>query len=1512
MADSFLEQLERQKQLARESADEYEKGIALSKEIARLKAEKVKHQQTIVKNLESTREKVGTIDRFGSALGAFSPTDALHKLNQDLFTVQEQHKNWSNTLVNAHKTVVNFQKNYAKSVFNNLRTAATGEDYNKDFKRYSDIIYEQMGIQKKKGFQVADIAGFAGDVGTDLGNIVSPVKIAYQSFQSIGTQAVKIASRAPKIKTLIDTMGRNIDVFHDISKVYSEKTLFDIKMAMKEAVGSGDFSRLQALRNGWVKDSSGAVSKWKPATIGGMSTERAPLDKFLLDMFPEQFGQTIKTGKPSSIISASQQSKGILSDTLKPLVASVGRALEVTNQGYKWLMTWSPRFQTRNIAGATFQNVSEYSTKEIVTGRFLKDYIEAFKVVWNKGVDKQTGEFSKYWTTMQKYGEIGVEGIGGQGAAKLPKTLATFNENVQRYVSVLRETRYGKNVDQAVVKTSNVLYEYNQKYMTPFMKEVGKVVPFLAYNVGQLKYMPDALQRLASKYNFLTKLDKNTQDSFLKENPQLTPDYQKDQFMVGNIGNFGIQAEGFLRLFTGGIKDGMREAWGQLAPLFSGAIELATNWKVFEGKKLAEDTSTKKYQDSFILSTLAGDPFRTGEGNAYLKFAVEKFAGPLLSSIQKMFDSKSPWYSGFTSVRAYDNDPAGLRRIAGAEAAAEKQGGWFAVLKERFGFGPGTANAAPLNVTIDSGDPVSKSASAEIQAWSKRNAGGRDVFGKEYVWGAGYEQTMFRQQTARWAAAEARNALNAGPDIGANFMQYSRVIIDDLLNDARWTGRQNDPEFKRIFDSTQQMLEWMRPRMRTEEGQFSSELLALYRRSMGKEATDIAFNKAQEDWVAFIGKTADMLRAAAGTSLESIIKTAQAEKLALGAQTGSGNVQYSDREIAARRYAIDAAAEEKIRKLEGRANVATSNILTAWANGTANELEKLNYLKEAAYKKFLGSDDYKSFVEDKVNGEQQFQAWRAAFEREWDYKISQQRVKEIESYLKQVKAMAQGEAEEIVAALEAAFARGGVSINEYFQTKIQADTQASIKTFEAIVDVFKAQMQSIPEVPYAQPSEPKYNVNQTRAKAFKPTIDQATFMEIVDGDTVLVRTSDGKLQKVRLAYVDTPETAHLDINRFAVGQPGGEEAKNALANYLKAGDQITLKGSGTSYGRLVAEIFKDNISVNWKLIEDGWASYLAFFAKNKEEFEQGIRLQTEAQMKKAGIWGIEGNDPLNYQSPFEYRKAITAALETGIAPDFSLKREQTEVIAKRQQYNEAVKQLDELLAQLSDPSLNFEKVKEIYTSLINAMTSFKESGNIVELQQTLVAAINEATSLAQQVDKNAQAQISAQQQLDAAISELQRTLAKTRIEVAKIAGGQPLFGDKRDWGTKFGKSVSPYGDADPGRAEYKENLIVHDYTTAAMLNELNQELRGGFESGQQIGESPAAYSERLEKIITFESQREQITIEAETKIAAIKDLAVERDRIAAARLNEGCPLLYSQTGDMDCSSELYKKPCRSG
>jgi hypothetical protein len=34
--------------------------------------------------------------------------------------------------------------------------------------------------------------------------------------------------------------------------------------------------------------------------------------------------------------------------------------------------------------------------------------------------------------------------------------------------------------------------------------------------------------------------------------------------------------------------------------------------------------------------------------------------------------------------------------------------------------------------------------------------------------------------------------------------------------------------------------------------------------------------------------------------------------------------------------------------------------------------------------------------------------------------------------------------------------------------------------------------------------------------------------------------------------------------------------------------------------------------------------------------------------------------------------------------------------------------------------------------------------------------------------------------------------------------------------------------------------------------------------------------------------------------------------IVAARLNEGLPLLYSQTGDMDCSSELYKKPCRSG
>ena len=1256
MADKFLEELERRRQLAREAAEDYEKGVELAKEIAALQRDKEKHKADIVKHIEAGKEKVGTIARLGSALGALAPTDALYKLNDDLAKAQSQNDTFFKTLGKVGETVRNFEKNYAKSIKDNLKTAATGKDYNRGQKTYSDIIYDQMGVTKKQGFQVADIFGFAGDVSSDPGNVVSPLKIAYKAVSGVGTQAMKVAARAPKLKNLIDTMGRNLDVFYDVSKAYSEKTIFSIKAAVKDAAGSGDFTRLEALQKG------GLVS------AGGMNASKKAFSDLLTNMFPEKFAPKDAVIRPAQEAATTAFGK---------ITTSIEKSLEVTNQGYKWLMTWSPRFQTRNIAGATFQNVSEYSTKELLTGKFVPDFIEAIKVTFNKGMDKATGEITPLWKAMLKSGDVGVEGIGGQGASKLPKAIAMFNENVQRYVSVLRETRYGKTADEAIAKTSSVLYEYNAKYMTPFMQQLSKFVPFLAYNVGQFKYMPEALQRLAAKYNTLAKLDKATESEFQKENPQLTPDYQKNQFMVSNIGNFGIQAEGFLRLLTSGVTDGFREGWSQLAPLFTTAMELASNWKVFEGKKISEDTNTKKYNESFILSAMMGDPGRTGEGNAYMKYIVEKVLGVVLSPLQKMIDSKQPWYSGLTSIRSYDNSPETLRRIQTASMSADRSGPFSEILS-KMGFGPRAADAGPVPVTIDKNDPLAKWSTKEIQKWAKDKGISADVFGKEYVWGGGYEQTMFRQQSARWEEQNRRNLLNAGPDIGANYQNYAEETIRAVFNDARWSKRWDDPEFKKYLEGVEQALAWMRPRTTNEAGQFSSEYLEKYRRSMGKEPTDIAFNKAKEDWVAFIGKTADMLRAAAGTSYEDIAMTAAAEKRALKVQARAGNVEFSEEEIARRMAAIDSQAVERLRKLEGRANIATANILQAWANSTANEVEKLQIERNVAYMKFLGSDDYKSYAEDRVNGEKNFQKWKAAHEAEWDFKISQARVKQIEAYLNEVKAVAEGTAKETIQALDAAFARGGVSIPEYFKTKTATDTKASVETFSGITKVFKSQV----------------------------------------------------------------------------------------------------SGAGAAEG-----------------------------------------------------------------------------------------------LAK----------LEELEKMLSDPNVSPDKILEIYENIIEAMQSLRSSGNVVELQNVLTSAIKETMGLSYKIKANAEEMINQSQQLDKAIAEIKVATDQLRLETIKGTGGRRLPFEGGPFGTKFGKSTSPFVDDtmsmfDQMRAQADMQETQSFTKSASMYAGINTTIAGGFEADKKAGETDQQYVERIDKEIEFQKQREDLTAEGLRKIEALETASVERTR----------------------------------
>lgn len=83
-----------------------------------------------------------------------------------------------------------------------------------------------------------------------------------------------------------------------------------------------------------------------------------------------------------------------------------------------------------------------------------------------------------------------------------------------------------------------------------------------------------------------------------------------------------------------------------------------------------------------------------------------------------------------------------------------------------------------------------------------------------------------------------------------------------------------------------------------------------------------------------------------------------------------------------------------------------------------------------------------------------------------------------------------------------------------------------------------------------------------------------------DGDTLRVAMG-GKTVTVRLAYVDAPETAQ---------SPFGKAATNRLRQLLPPGQQVTLKVADKDrYGRSVAKDYKDNLSINLALVQEGQA-----------------------------------------------------------------------------------------------------------------------------------------------------------------------------------------------------------------------------------------------------------------------------------------------------------------------------------
>jgi len=959
LADS-LEERERQ---LRESIADYEKAAEKAKSIAVLTKKQDSLQKDISSYLNTSRPDAGTIKRLTAGLGALSPVDAIYKANEGALK----------------DFVTNFSKSYAKSISDNLLTTATGKDFTLNHKTYKDIITKQMGM---KDGALASILGLAGDIAVDPVNF-GAMKPLFKGIGKIGSFSVEMASKIPRVEKGIDVLKSQFNIFYEIEKAFPKSSVDKFKDAFRVAAESKNFDKLAKL--------GFDVSNYTKTNFPASTVKAIP--KQFYDVLNNAFGPQEKAG-------------------------FVGKSMDWSADLFKRVMSWSPKFQTRNTLGALWQGIAE--------GSHLGDYASAIKLIKSKGATDPA-----FYNQLKESGALSQTGMFEQAMSRLPAKFAALNESVHRTALAFAMKRQGKNFPEIIEATEHAFYKYNKAYLTPFEKDVvSRVLPFYQFQKGQMGYWPEALGTKAPLWAGMGKVKEDTEPDLIKKFPFLTPDYWKGLYSVGPFANIGFQLEDFTRNITGDIKNW----WSQLHPALKMMSEGAMDWNVFSGKQISKNTTAGQYAN-----------FGTGNSvNPYAKWFMETWFGPILDPIKNLMDPKKSFASVFTSIRDYDLSP---RALSIQSEMTRRQPSFWDHLVAKFGIGPSSVQASTIP-NIPSSTPAYWN-SAYINNFNTKH--GADVFGKQYVYGGGGDQGVFFNASQR-AGETLKSALSmATPDIGKNF---AASFMQNIANYKATAGYYNyGPETqKKIDEALAGQYEMMRPRKVGETPRWSPGDLQ-YRKAVGGTSLEQDYNRAVDEVVSFGTKTASLWESVIGNSYDAIKKRLQIEFKSLDTQVSTQYGMISGKDIKSRKDVLIAAAEKSFRELDAKFDASYSHLFDAFAAAETDAMQKIEYQRQADLKKFKGSDDYKLWSENKKYDLIKLQ--EQAINDKYDKERREQLAKEAKTHMEIVKNVTEEEAKNIIAALDSIYKRGGMSIEEYYSGKLAKQTDQYIQQATAGIDVMQ-------------------------------------------------------------------------------------------------------------------------------------------------------------------------------------------------------------------------------------------------------------------------------------------------------------------------------------------------------------------------------------------------------------------------------------------------------------------------
>ena len=125
-------------------------------------------------------------------------------------------------------------------------------------------------------------------------------------------------------------------------------------------------------------------------------------------------------------------------------------------------------------------------------------------------------------------------------------------------------------------------------------------------------------------------------------------------------------------------------------------------------------------------------------------------------------------------------------------------------------------------------------------------------------------------------------------------------------------------------------------------------------------------------------------------------------------------------------------------------------------------------------------------------------------------------------------------------------------------------------------------------------------------------------IRVVDGDTIRAEAK-GKEIKIRLIEIDAPE----------MNQPFGAQSKSFLNRLLYEKDVTLIAQGEDRYGRVLGNLFSNELNVNMLMVKFGFAWVYDEYAKNSSLY----KYQDQAKAENLGLW--RAKDPI---APWVWRK----------------------------------------------------------------------------------------------------------------------------------------------------------------------------------------------------------------------------------------------------------------------------------